>query len=252
MEICYFNNIELCFLPAHTSHGLQPLDNGPFNALKSAYSKHLSDHVAATNAAPVDRASFILCYAKAREAAFTVRNIKAGFRTTGNWPISRRKAKDHPECKKEPGTVPVVKEEEREGKQLGAAFQSPSVGVRFAQHALHATPGTRLLCRDIRKELNRYQVRELMYKKELEAAQGEVEQLRTKRRRRIPNPNQKFLSLKAMKELDPPGASDPVEDNLEGVARLMDEETHTEPDGANRPQEEIVSERRRTRSGKAY
>jgi len=34
MATCFLNNVYCCYLPAHCSHGLQPLDNGPFNALK--------------------------------------------------------------------------------------------------------------------------------------------------------------------------------------------------------------------------
>ena len=82
--MCFNNNIYLCFLPAHTSHGLQPLDNGIFNAVKAAYRKELSSLASLTDAAPMDKINFLRYYSKAREASMTERNIKSGFRTTGN------------------------------------------------------------------------------------------------------------------------------------------------------------------------
>jgi hypothetical protein len=96
MTTCYMHNVYLCFLPAHTSHGLQPLDNGVFNVLKAAYRIELSNLAILTDAAPVDKINFIRCYTKARQA-ITPRTIKNSFRTTGNWPINRKKALNHPE-----------------------------------------------------------------------------------------------------------------------------------------------------------
>ncbi len=69
MTIAFENNVNFCFLSAHTSHGLQPLDNGPYNALKAAYRKHMQMLASLTDAAPVDKVNFIRCYAKAREDA---------------------------------------------------------------------------------------------------------------------------------------------------------------------------------------
>lgn len=42
MEECFRANIWIAYFPAHTSHGVQPADNGVFNVLKGAYRKHLS------------------------------------------------------------------------------------------------------------------------------------------------------------------------------------------------------------------
>jgi hypothetical protein len=33
MAFCFLNNIYCCYFPAYCSHGMQPLDNGPFNAV---------------------------------------------------------------------------------------------------------------------------------------------------------------------------------------------------------------------------
>ena len=97
MTMCFLSNVYLCFVPAHTSHGLQPLDNGIFNALKASYRQELHKLGSLTDAAPVDKINFIRCYTIARKAGMTPRTIKSGWRTTGNWPIDRQKALSHPE-----------------------------------------------------------------------------------------------------------------------------------------------------------
>ena len=97
MSTCFLHNVYCCYLPAHCSHGLQPLDNGIFNAVKAAYRRHLQQFAYMSDSRPVDKINFIRAYAKAREEGFTERNIRSGWRVTGNWPISRQKALSHPE-----------------------------------------------------------------------------------------------------------------------------------------------------------
>jgi hypothetical protein len=76
MSICFENNIFCCFLLAHTSYGLQPLDNDVFNVVKGAYRKELSKLASLTDAAPVDKIRFIRCYTAARKARMTKTIIK--------------------------------------------------------------------------------------------------------------------------------------------------------------------------------
>jgi hypothetical protein len=97
MAFCFLNNIYCCYFPAHCSHGMQPLDNGPFNVLKAAYRKELKTFNFHNDARPIDKINFIKAYNKARSAGLTEKNILSAFRTTGNWPINRRKALSHPE-----------------------------------------------------------------------------------------------------------------------------------------------------------
>jgi hypothetical protein len=37
MAFCFFSNIYCCYFPAYCSYEMQPLNNGPFNAVKVAY-----------------------------------------------------------------------------------------------------------------------------------------------------------------------------------------------------------------------
>jgi hypothetical protein len=101
MAFCFLNNIYCCYFPAHCSHGMQPLDNGPFNAVKAAYRKELKEFNFNNHARPVHKINFIKAYNKARVAGLTEKNIQSAFRTTGNWPISRWKALAHPEIQRD-------------------------------------------------------------------------------------------------------------------------------------------------------
>jgi hypothetical protein len=89
MAFCFLNIIYCCYFPAHCSHGMQPLDNGSFNAVKAAYRKELKQFNFDTDAPPVDKINSVKAYSKAREAGLTEKNILSAFRTTGNWFISR-------------------------------------------------------------------------------------------------------------------------------------------------------------------
>ena len=101
MATCFLNNVYCCYLPAHCSHGLQPLDNGVFNASKAAYRRELEKFASLTDSTPIDKVNFIRAYAKAREVGMTKKNILSCWRVTRNWPISRAKALRHPEIQED-------------------------------------------------------------------------------------------------------------------------------------------------------
>ena len=71
MATCFLNNVYCYYLPSHCSHGLQPLDNGVFNASKAAYRKELEKLAVLTDSIPVDKVNFIRAYTKAREVRMT-------------------------------------------------------------------------------------------------------------------------------------------------------------------------------------
>ncbi|SCO92648.1 related to transposase [Fusarium oxysporum] len=84
MATCFLNNVYWCYLPAHCSHGLQPLDNGVFNALKAAYRRELEMFASLTDSAPMDKVNFIRAYVKARRVGMTKKNKLSGWSVTGN------------------------------------------------------------------------------------------------------------------------------------------------------------------------
>ena len=88
---CYQNGIHLLFLPPHASHVLQPLDLAIFSPLKAAYRRGVADLALLTDCAPLGKRMFIECYARAREAALTDRNVRSGWKATGLWPVNMDK-----------------------------------------------------------------------------------------------------------------------------------------------------------------
>jgi hypothetical protein len=59
---CKQNKIHLLFLPAHTSHVLQPLDLGVFALLKSRYRSQIAALASLDDVSPVKKQRFITCY----------------------------------------------------------------------------------------------------------------------------------------------------------------------------------------------
>ena len=88
---CFSHHIQLLYLPAHTSHVLQPLDLAIFRLLKHAYRKHSHRLYLQEDTSPFCKSGFLLCLAKARTEAITSQNIKAGWRAAGLWPLNSQK-----------------------------------------------------------------------------------------------------------------------------------------------------------------
>ncbi|CZT48562.1 related to transposase [Rhynchosporium secalis] len=59
---CLEYSIYLLFLPANTSHVLQPLDLTVFSSLKRAYRKELQKLSSLLDSAPIGKRNFLLCY----------------------------------------------------------------------------------------------------------------------------------------------------------------------------------------------
>jgi 4-hydroxybenzoate polyprenyltransferase len=91
MWYCFQNNVHLVFLPAHTSHVLQPLDLSIFSPLKHAYRKYLNNINTWAESTVVGKRTMLRCLLKARQDAITARNIKTGWKAAGLWPVSMAK-----------------------------------------------------------------------------------------------------------------------------------------------------------------
>ncbi|KAI0996103.1 hypothetical protein K3495_g12078 [Podosphaera aphanis] len=84
----YQNKIACLYLPAHTSHILQPLDLAPFSVVKSKYRQEIQTLASIDNAAPVKKERFITSYNKARIEGLSGRVIRAGWRASGLCPYN--------------------------------------------------------------------------------------------------------------------------------------------------------------------
>jgi hypothetical protein len=86
MTTCYLNNIYLLFLPAYTSHVLQPLDLGCFSSLKTEYRRQVGNYTALTDETQVGKARFLEFYTQARQIGLSKANIQSGWKATGLYP----------------------------------------------------------------------------------------------------------------------------------------------------------------------
>ncbi|KAM5528380.1 hypothetical protein FOXYSP1_18861 [Fusarium oxysporum f. sp. phaseoli] len=179
---------------AHCSHGLQPLDNGVFNASKAAYRKELQKLAALTDSAPVDKVNFIKAYAKAREVSMTKKNILSGWRVTGNWPISRRKALMHPEIQPEKKQTTPASDGRRD-RQVDSD-NTPKTSRHIRDLGKNKSPSTKRRYSVISKGFEAQESKIASLSSRVASLEEEVGRLsRGKKRKAIPNPNRKFMIL---------------------------------------------------------
>lgn len=88
MATCYQNQIIAFYSPAHASHVLQPLDVAVFSPLKTYYKSEVTTLARAKSLSKINRHDFLLSYQKARPLGLSEKNIRAGFRHSGLWPIN--------------------------------------------------------------------------------------------------------------------------------------------------------------------
>ena len=187
---CYRNNVYLLFLPAHTSHVLQPLDLAIFSVLKTIYRRHINLLASQTDSAPVGKLNFLRCYAKAHQEALNINNIKAGFRASGIWPTNR-----HKELKSSQVVVPTRPKTPPQPPEL-AGIQTPRKGMEILEFARNMSPGTRLGLRKAARIFDTLVVESALQKQRIQALEDEVRDLQPKKRQRvIPNPNERFVTI---------------------------------------------------------
>ncbi|RKK06786.1 hypothetical protein BFJ65_g18340 [Fusarium oxysporum f. sp. cepae] len=194
MATCFLNNVYCCYLPAHCSHGLQPLDNGVLNASKAAYRKELQKLASLTDSAPVDKVNFIKAYAKARKVGMTKKNILSGWRVTGNWPISRRKALIHAEIQPDKKETTPGSDGHRD-RQVDSD-NTPKTSRHIRDLGKNKSPSTRRRYSVISKGFKAQESKIASLNTRIASLEEEVGQLsRGKKRKAIPNPNKKSITL---------------------------------------------------------
>jgi len=213
---CLEHDIYLLFLPAHTSHVLQPLDLTVFSSLKRLYRKELQKLSSLIDSTPIGKRNFLVCYQKARQESITSSNIKSGWRTTGLWPVSMAKPLMSPlllENSNRSTTTPLqssqnIPRHHLEVSSTSIQFSTPKakkdmyLQIRTLATVSHdQLPTQRLLFRKIVKGIDEkdYELGKAnMRIKELEER---LEQLRPKKRRKVrTSPNSKFVTTRAIRE----------------------------------------------------
>ncbi|EXK24419.1 hypothetical protein FOMG_18845 [Fusarium oxysporum f. sp. melonis 26406] len=249
MATCFLNNVYCCYLPAHCSHGLQPLDNGVFNASKAAYRKELQKLATLTDSAPVDKVNFIKAYAKAREVGMTKKNILSGWRVTGNWPISRRKALMHPEIQPDKKETTPASDGRRDGQV--DSDNTPKTSRHIRDLGKNKSPSTRRRYSVISKGFEAQESKIASLSSRVASLEEEVGRLsRGKKRKAIPNPNRKFMTLaEALVAGDAISGPNQAAEETEAVEEVIEVGGVEEDEGSNSEAEELPVAR--TRAGRA-
>lgn len=195
MTFCFNHNINCLYLPAHTSHGLQALDNAVFACLKRAYEAQIDQLNSLTDGSPVGKMNLVKCLKIAREAV-SKKTIQKGFAHTGTWPISRAKALQHPEIN---NFLP-------ENQQIGSGSDAeesederePVTRDRIMALAKDTTSNTRdkrQEAREIADEFDNLRGNLAISERENAALRAQIAELtKTKKKRAIPNPTGRFMS----------------------------------------------------------
>jgi 4-hydroxybenzoate polyprenyltransferase len=190
MTICYLNNVHLLFLPAHTSHVLQPLDLGYFSSLKTAYRRLVSEYTALTDTTKVGKANFLEFYAKAREIGFREKNIRSGWKATGLYPKSVAKplGSRWVIVPTQPATPPPITSDISTPKRGG------DVVKLFAEK--NRSPASRLSIRKTAAALNTVAIEITIRDREIKRLRAQLAEAKSRKRRKIlQDPNERFASL---------------------------------------------------------
>ncbi|KAF6517625.1 hypothetical protein HZS61_003186 [Fusarium oxysporum f. sp. conglutinans] len=194
MATCFLNNVYCCYLPAHCSHGLQPLDNGIFNVIKGAYRKELQKLASLTDSAPDDKVHFIRAYAKAREAGMRKDIILSGWRFTGNWPINRYKALAHPEI--QPDKEKLLEEFKTPSPPQLHSDDTPKTSRQVRDLAKHRSRPTRRKYSKMAKGLEALEMKVAVQNARITGLEEQMAQVqRGKKTKAVPNPNRRFMAL---------------------------------------------------------
>lgn len=186
------------YLPAHTSHGLQALDNAPFAALKRAFEAEVETLNSFTDGSPVGKLNFIKCLKIARTAVSS-RTIQRGFSHTGTWPISRTKALQHPEIGEDSDIQPQPDEDEALVEPIQAGSEAEEDLIDRAYVIGLAKPQDRqqrIAARKVANELDDLRARNALLERENAGLKVRIKELtKTKKKRPVPNPNKRFMSF---------------------------------------------------------
>jgi hypothetical protein len=85
------DKIHPLFLPAHTSHVLQPLDRGVCAPLESSYRSKNAALASLDDISPDEQQRLITCYHSARKETFTPRILRVGWQAAGHNPCNPSK-----------------------------------------------------------------------------------------------------------------------------------------------------------------
>ncbi|TIC91612.1 Jerky like protein [Colletotrichum higginsianum] len=219
MWLCYINNIHLLFLPPHTSHVLQPLDQSVFSPVKAAYRKELGYLGQWNDSTVVGKRNFIGCYQKACTAGMTMQNIRSGWKWTGLWPVSMAKPLMSslllPSTPAASGSSDQVSKGQSGGKEAEGWVSASSAVAWSTPRKMKDLAGQlklftelendaftqRLLFRKVKKGFSEQAYELANTQQKLELLQAQVTNTAVRKRRAVQlDPNTKFANIKDIQQ----------------------------------------------------
>jgi len=201
------NRVQLLYLPAHSSHGLQPLDVAVFSPLKYAYRSLIRASTIMTLSAPASKQRFITTYEKARSIAMTPRNIRSGFRATGIWPYNptiKMETADRIEFENYRPSTPI------QTAFVAANAIKPLLSTPLARHDMsdilqkiqtprtHKDRNKRLLTRCIKRGFEQKVAEIGLLRAKCQQLEAQIDAIQAKRGKRVKiNPNERFANVEA-------------------------------------------------------
>lgn len=260
MILCFSRNINCCWLPSHTSHGLQALDNGVFSVLKGAYEKEVEQLNSLNGSSPVGKINFTKCLIAARSAV-TARTIINSFRHTGTWPINKQKALNHPEIQADQ-VEKAVSEASSDEEDEPPVNRSYIMGLVNADDRI-----ARMRAKRVANSHDEKDAQIAFLERENAALQMRIKDLtKTKKRKAIPNPTARFMSIKhitdkgfTIEDLEEAGDEAPRRKRARKAALELEDEDEGEDEGEDEADSEAPEDASdheipaeiQTRSGRA-
>jgi hypothetical protein len=196
---CKQNKVYLLFLPAHSSHVLQPLDLSVFSVVKRFYRQQIQALSYLNDAAPVKKERFITAYYHARERAITERVIRAGWATAGICPFNIDRVVNSSQVSQRPITPPRQNQPQPAQSYLSTPHGPREVFV--AQRQLHKDKNlgrkTHQFFEKVGKALRAANIRATQLETENKRLNSQLEALKPQQPRKKVrvNPNERFAEI---------------------------------------------------------
>jgi hypothetical protein len=212
---CQQNNIQLCFLPPHTFHILQPLDLGCFGPEKRRYREdsEIRKMASSGDTGMVHKLHFIQCYQKARTAGLSQRNIRSSWKAAGVVPWNPQKVLASSQIvgvpAAEAGTpTPTARKRARAPSPTELLQTTPKkphdlyVAAQALENSGKLSRTLRTALRKSSKALSKMSVDPATAKAVNDSLQNQLDSLKTRgqRKRVTLDPNQTFADIDSVKK----------------------------------------------------
>jgi hypothetical protein len=204
MWLCKVNRIHLLYLPAHSSHLLQPLDLAPFSVLKTRYRNEIRALSALDDAAPIKKERFVISYNKAREEALSERIIRAGWRAAGLCPFNPNLVLLSSQITGRPVTPPAANQASTISEQVFNTPRSSQALYKAQQQLLLSeslSRSTRIVLSKAGKAIAEANTRAAQLEADNQRLQHQLDYHKiTRTRKRVQvNPNERFSNVESIK-----------------------------------------------------